>query len=158
MNRLVFAVLGFTFNIFVTQCEAADFDITIPIQEKGAMTYYVAGLVGGFGDAEFMVDTGSGYTAINENMLDKLRKGTHVEFLATASATLANGDRTTLPVYKIDSISIGSKCVIQDVKAVILPGSTRNILGLNALKKVAPFAFSTNPPSLLLSNCVSGVS
>lgn len=158
MNRLIFSVLGLTFNIIATQCEAADFNTSIPIQEKGAMTYYVAGFVGGFGSAEFMVDTGSGFTAINQDMLEELRKGTNVEFLATASATLANGDRTTLPVYKIDSISIGGKCVIHDVKAVVLPGSTRNILGLSALKKLAPFAFSTNPPRLLLSNCGSDVS
>ena len=158
MNRIISIMMYAGFIAASFSGQANDFNTAIPIHDKGAVAYYVAGHVNGFGDTEFMVDTGSGYTAINENMLEKLSKETNVEFLSTVSAMLANGGRTSLSVYKIDSINIGGKCVIHDVKAVILPGSTRNILGLSALKKAAPFAFSTNPPSLLLSNCELEVS
>jgi predicted aspartyl protease len=100
-----------------------------------------------------MIDTGSGYTAINETMLRELREQNNIEYLTTVSGIMANGKRTTLPVYRIASINIGGKCTLNNIKVVILPGNTRNILGLNALKKVAPFAMSMNPPKLILSHC-----
>jgi hypothetical protein len=39
------------------------------------------------------------------------------------------------------------------VEAAVFPGKTRQILGLSALKKAAPFIFSMDPPNLVLSNC-----
>jgi len=35
----------------------------------------------------------------------------------------------------------------------VLPGTTRCILGLGTLKKVAPFMVSLEPPRLSVSNC-----
>ena len=130
-----------------------EFDTKISIQEKGAITYYVVGQVKGYRETDFMIDTGSGYTAINETMLRTLREQNNIEYMKTVSGIMANGKRTSLDVYQIDSINIGGKCTLNNIKAVILPGNTRNILGLNVLKKAAPFAMSTNPPELILSNC-----
>jgi hypothetical protein len=39
----------------------------------------------------------------------------------------------------------------------VFPARTRQILGLSALNKAAPFTFSVDPPSLVLSNCAQGV-
>jgi clan AA aspartic protease (TIGR02281 family) len=136
-----------------TPAMTKEFDTKISIQEKGAVTYYVSGQVRGYRETDFMIDTGSGYSAINETMLNKLREQNNIEYLTTISGILANGKRTSLPVYRIASINIGGKCMLNNIKAVILPGSTRNILGLNALKKMAPFAMSMNPPELILSHC-----
>jgi len=136
-----------------TEGMSKEFDTKISIQEKGAVTYYVAAQVEGYSETDFMIDTGSGYTAINETMLKKLRKENNIEYITTVSGIMANGKRTTLPVYRIASITIGGKCTLNNIKAVILPGNTRNILGLNALKKAAPFAMSMNPPELMLSHC-----
>ncbi len=136
---------------------AKEFDTKISIAEKGAVTYYVSGQVEGYSKTDFMIDTGSGYTAINETMLDTLRDQNNIEYVTTVSGIMANGKRTKLPVYRIASIDIGGKCMVKNIKAVVLPGNTRNILGLNALKKAAPFAMSMNPPELILSNCQTAI-
>ena len=67
------------FNLFFALCVlpveyvfAQDFGHPIPMQEKGADTYYVRATIQGLGDTDFMVDTGSGYVTINENSLDTL--------------------------------------------------------------------------------------
>ncbi len=133
--------------------KAKEFDTKIAIQEKGAVTYYVPGTIEGTQETDFMIDTGSGYTAINENYLSQLRKQNRAKFITTVSAVLANGKKTPLAVYQLDSINIGGKCELPNIKAVVLPGNTRNILGLSALKKAAPFAMSVNPPELILSHC-----
>ena len=155
MNHLLSKLISLLLTLGVAECMASEFDTRIPILEKGAVTYYVAGQVEGYGDTDFMVDTGSGYTAINEKMFEKLRHDSKVKFVSTVSGVLANGERRKLSVYMIDRINVGGRCVIHDVKAIILPGSTRNILGLSALKKTAPFALSFDPPQLLLSNCIT---
>jgi predicted aspartyl protease len=136
-----------------TKGMSKEFDTKISIQEKGAVTYYVVGQIKGYRETDFMIDTGSGYTAINETMLKELREQNNIEYITTVSGIMANGKRTTLPIYRIASINIGGKCKLNNIKVVILPGNTRNILGLNALKKVAPFAMSMNPPELILSHC-----
>ena len=151
--RIVKSLLLASIFLCSTEGMTKEFDTKISIQEKGAVTYYVTGQVEGYSETDFMIDTGSGYTAINETMLNKLRDQNKIEYITTVSGIMANGKRTSLPVYRIASINIGGKCTLHNIKAVILPGNTRNILGLNALKKAAPFAMSMNPPQLILSNC-----
>lgn len=133
---------------------ASEFGTSVPIDKKGLVTYYVSGSINGYGDTDFLVDTGSGHTAINEDTLEKLHLEGKVEYLKKVSAKLANGSMMTLPVYRISNINIGGECEIQDVEAVVLPGKMRNILGLSALEKTAPFAISVNPPRLILSHCL----
>jgi len=53
---------------------------------------------------------------------------------------------------------LGGDCVLRDVEAAVFPEKTRMLLGLSALSKASPFIFSTNPPSLSLSNCSAAVS
>jgi hypothetical protein len=38
----------------------------------------------------------------------------------------------------------------------VMPGSTRNILGLSALRRVAPFTLDLEPARLTLSGCDQG--
>ncbi len=151
-NKAFISVLFF-FLMQSSGVSATDFDTSVPINKKGLVTYYVSGSINGFGATDFLVDTGSGHSAINETTLEKLHLQGKAEFLKNVSATLANGSSVTLPVYIISDINIGGKCVIHNVEAVVLPGEVRNILGLSALEKTAPFAISINPPRLLLSQC-----
>ncbi len=150
--RILMSVLFF-FLLEPSASIASDFGTSVPINKKGFTTYYVSGSINGSGTTDFLVDTGSGYSAINEATLDKLKIQGKAEFMKNVSATLANGSNVTLPVYKISSINIGGECDIYNVEAVVLPGRMRNILGLSALEKTAPFAISVNPPKLLLSHC-----
>ena len=136
------------------QVLATDFGTIIPMNRKGTATYYVDGNIPGFGDVEMMVDTGAGYMTINEETLNVLRQTGDVEYVKRLTGMMADGTRRTISVYRLGQLTLGTECVLHDIEAAVFPRKTRLILGLSALEKAAPFIFSTNPPSLALSNCV----
>lgn len=136
-----------------TAAYAAQFGTEVPMREKESVTYYVTAHFNGDEGAEFMVDTGSGYMTISETTLALLEKQGRATYVKDLTGIMADGSRKTVSVYRISSINIGCCCVVRDVEAAVFPGTKRQILGLSALKKVAPFAVSMQPPSLLLSNC-----
>jgi len=135
---------------------AGDFDVTVPMHDKGLATYYVNAQVADLGASEFMVDTGSGYLTINEQTLIALQERQQAQYVKQLRAILANGTELIIPVYAINQLRIGN-CTIRNVEAAVFPARTRQILGLSALNKAAPFTFSVDPPSLVLSNCAQGV-
>lgn len=126
----------------------------VPMKDKGADTYYVDVHVEGIGRVDYLVDTGAGYMTINEDMLARLQANEKAVYTKRLRGVLADGRTLIVPVYRIGSITIGKNCVIHDVEAAVFPGSTRSLLGLSALRKAAPFMFSTEPPELQMSNCV----
>ena len=132
---------------------ASGINTTVPMHEKGAATYYVSVSINEGGSSDFLVDTGSGYVTINSTILDQLMREKGAVFVKKIAAVMADGSETVVPVYRLASLRLGHDCVIRDVEAAVLPGSTRNILGLSALKKAAPFTLSTTPPALALTNC-----
>ena len=136
---------------------AAEFDSHIPMRDKGAATYYVDGDIHGVGPVDFMVDTGSGYMTINEVTLAILQTSGGATYLRELSGVLADGSTTTVPVYRIAQVRIGTICTLRDVEAAVFPGNTRQILGMSALRQAAPFIFSMNPPQLVLSHCTARV-
>lgn len=125
----------------------------VAMTDRGASTFYVEVSLEGLGPATFLVDTGSSYTAINRNTLERLQEASRVEYVKDLEGVLADGSRQVVPVYLIRSMLVGGTCVLNDVRAAVFPGSTRNILGLSALRQAAPFVFSVDPPTLELSNC-----
>lgn len=129
------------------------FGTRIPLRYGDSATYYVGGHVVGAGAMEFMVDTGSGFLTINQEMLASLQRTGHATYSRQLRGVLADGRELEVPLYVLDRISIGRGCLFENVEAAVFPGSTRPILGLNALRRAAPFAFSFDPPSLLISNC-----
>jgi predicted aspartyl protease len=104
---------------------------------------------------EFMVDTGAGYTTINENTLALLKQANNADYVGELTGVMADGSEHRLPVYRIKRLVLGKGCVLSNVEAAVFPQNTRMLLGLSALRKASPFVFSTNPPSLSLSNCGS---
>ncbi len=132
---------------------AAEFETTIPMARKGTSTYYVQGSIRGFGDVEFMVDTGAGYTTINEETLAVLQTAGLAKFVTELTGMMADGSRRTIPIYRVSSLTLGNECVLHNIEAAVFPRKTRLILGLSALERTAPFVFSTDPPHLALSNC-----
>jgi len=152
MRRANFITVSTLLAAACSLAAAAEFDTVCPLQEKATATYYVAVDFNGHGPEEFMVDTGSSYVMISESTLAMLKGTGQAAFLKQVAGVLADGSKKQAPVYRISSMRVGG-CVINDVEAVTLPGATRQILGLSALKKVAPFAVSVNPPRLMLSHC-----
>jgi predicted aspartyl protease len=135
---------------------ASGVDTTVPMHEKGAATYYVSVSINDGVSSDFLVDTGSGYVTINSTILDQLMRENGAVFVRKITAVMADGSETVVPVYRLASLKLGNNCVIRDVEAAVLPGTTRNILGLSALKKAAPFTLSMTPPALALTNCSTG--
>ncbi len=136
---------------------AAEFDTHIPMRDKGAATYYVDGDIHGAGPVDFMVDTGSGYMTINEETLALLQRNGGATYIRKLAGVLADGSTMTVPIYRIAQVRIGAACTLRDVEAAVFPGKTRQILGLSALRQAAPFIFSMNPPTLVLSHCTAQV-
>jgi predicted aspartyl protease len=126
------------------------------MHDKGLATYYVHAQVADLGMSEFMVDTGSGYLTINEQTLVALQERQQAQYVKQLRAVLANGAELIIPVYAINQLRIGN-CTIRNVEAAVFPARTRQILGLSALNKAAPFTFSVDPPELMLSNCAQVV-
>ncbi len=149
------SVIGFCASaIGMTGMAAADrFDTTVAMRDKGAATYYINGTLSGLDTREMMVDTGSGYLAINEEALRTMAAQGKARYEKQLRGVLANGEEVMVPVYRIEALNIGGECWVHDVPAAVFPGRTRLILGLTALTKVAPFIFETDPPRLTLSNC-----
>ncbi len=141
--------------IFTSSLSADEFSVDVPMHIKDAYTYYISGQVGKVSPSEFMVDTGSSYMMINEITLAQLENTGDAQYLRELTGVLANGDEMRVPIYTVSTLRIGDGCVLKDVEAAVFPGDTRQILGLSALLKTAPFIFSTEPPKLQLSHCHS---
>lgn len=137
----------------VVPIPAQGLNVTVPMHLKSAKTYYVTGRISDTEPAEFMVDTGSSYTTINEATLAKLQANGKSRYLRDLVAIMANGDEMVVPVHRIANLDIGGVCNLADVEVAVLPAATRQILGLSALRKASPFQFSVDPPELRLSNC-----
>lgn len=134
---------------------AGEFDTAVDMRANSATTFYVQGQIAGLGEVELMVDTGSGYMTINEEMLAELQNAGRARYVKQLRGRLANGNEMSVPVYAIEALSIGNGCWLNNIEAAVFPGKTRAILGLNALQRAAPFIFSFEPPRLVLSNCTT---
>lgn len=149
------AIVLAAFGAFASPSHASPFGDSVPMVRKGAATFYVQGDIGGYGNVEMLVDTGAGYTTINQATLQVLQKNGNAEYVKELTGIMADGSRLTVPVYRIKTLTLGASCTLHDVDAAVFPKRTRMLLGLTALEKAAPFVFSTNPPSLVLSNCTA---
>ncbi len=153
MRRFVgIAIVGLLFTASVA---ASDAYTTIPMNEKSLATYYVSASVGDATGVEFMVDTGAGYTTINEETLETLKRSGHAVYVGELTGVMADGSQRRLPVYLVEQLVLGDNCVLRDVEVAVFPSNTRMLLGLSALRKASPFVFSIDPPRLSLSNCQS---
>lgn len=132
---------------------AGQFGTAVEMEAKNGSTFYVPGRITGLGAVDWMVDTGSGYMTINEEILASLKESGLARFVMHLRGRMADGSERELPVYSIEAISIGDACWLRDVEVAVFPGNTRPILGLNVLQRAAPFIFSFDPPRLVLSHC-----
>lgn len=127
--------------------------LVIHLEEKSTATLYLPALFGDSEKAELLFDTGSGYLAITEELFDKLDAKGLATYQRSINARLANGQVNRVPVYTLSSLDLGNDCVLHQVDALVLAGATRNILGMNVLRRVESFSVSFNPPRLTLNGC-----
>ena len=125
----------------------------IPMQTYGASTYYINSEILGAGQYSMLVDTGSAYSVINEETLASLSSNGQAFFVKKLRGKMADGSERVIPLYRIAAINLGGNCLIKDIHAAILPGKTRQIIGISTLMRAAPFAMSFDPPMLSLNQC-----
>lgn len=153
MKTVTTTLAGILALVTGANATADDFGTSIPMRAGSATTYYVKAVAGDLEAMDFMVDTGSGYTTINEETLLELQRDEQVEYLRELRGILADGTEMVVPVYRLAHFNIGGGCRLNNIEAAVFPGKTRQILGLSALKQAGPFIFSFDPPNLILSNC-----
>ena len=131
----------------------ANTHINIPLYEKGSDVYYLQATLEGYGKTEFMLDTGSGPMAVASDILATLKQQGKAIRSGQGMAMLANGQQKHFALYRISSLQLSADCHLHNVEAAELPAGTRNIIGINALKKTAPFSIHTSPAQLSLGGC-----
>jgi hypothetical protein len=90
---------------------------------------------------------------INSDLFDRMSDRGALRKVRDVAARLADGRTRKLSVYEIDSLQLTGGCDLGPTEVIVVPGSGRNLLGLNVLAKFAPLTLSLSPPALGLSNC-----
>src|SRR4030095_7640270 len=138
----------------ITTSALADGARLIPLERHAELgTFYVRVAVADLNLGAYLVDTGASYMTLTPENLTVLQDAGGVSYLRDLEGMTADGRSMRVPLYHLTEIRVDEGCIIRDVEAAVLPGSSRGLLGLSVLAKAAPFVFSTNPPSLSLSKC-----
>jgi clan AA aspartic protease (TIGR02281 family) len=153
MKRFVVAIISL---LPLGLCQGGEANQYVAMRQSEAGTFYVPVHIEGVGSTDFLVDTGSSHTTINEHTLATLQSNGMAKYAYDIKGVMADGTIKTVPVYSIRSIDIGHLCVLKDVEAAVFPGENRQILGLSALSKAASIVFTMSPPSLQLRDCDGG--
>lgn len=133
---------------------AERFDYSVPMQQQKSGNYYVQGTLSDGVETEFLVDTGSGYVSLSRRTFSRIER--QAEYLRDIAGAMANGSVLKVRIYRVATLTLGD-CVLSDVEVAVLPGASRDILGLSALRRVEPFAMQLTPPRLIVSDCQGGL-
>lgn len=114
-------------------------------------TYYVNIYIKGVGYRRVMLDTGAGYTTINENVLSSLKKQDRAVRIGKITGILADGTINEYFIYKI-TIKI-STYTLNDIEVVVFPKNTRMLLGLSVLKRFPSFNFDMKNSVIVFPGC-----
>jgi predicted aspartyl protease len=152
---LIPAITSLLLLIPTTALLAADFDFKIAMSQADSGNFYVKGRFGSEENIDFLVDTGSGLVILSELAFKRLAVMEGSTPVSRKAARMADGRTKAINVYSVDQLVLGESCRIGPLEVAVIPGATRNILGLSALNKAAPFAIYTSPPTLALSGCLN---
>ncbi len=155
-NRSTRAILGMLATSLISLQSFAD--TLVPLKPRSDLdTFYVSIGVAGDRAEDYLVDTGAGYMTITSQTLERLKAAGDATRVGQLDGRMADGTVLRVPVYRLSEITIGESCRLHNVEAAVLPGASRGLFGLSALRKASPFQFSIDPPSLTLSNCVENI-
>ena len=135
-------------------CHAADINVPIDTSQSGNL--YVGAVINSSVRSQFLVDTGAGMITLDRALFKQIAREGTVEKTGEIAARLANGKFETMSLYKVQSFSIGENCDLGEMEVAVMKRAGRNILGLSALMKAAPFSIHANPMELILSGCPVG--
>ncbi len=150
MKRIIMLVV---WAMSFENCLGSGTDQPIAMRVSEAGTFYIPIHIKGLEQTDFLVDTGSSHTIINEKSLAILKANGQAKYANQIRGVTADGTVKNVSLYTIQSIDVGHGCVLKNVDVAVFPGESRQVLGLSALSKVSSVLFSMSPPSLQLSNC-----
>ena len=153
MNSRLPAYLSLAFIAASNLALAGDFEFRIPITQKDSGNYYVAGTLENDDTIEFLVDTGAGMGMLAERTFKSLVDVSQQQPSRRIAVRMADGRTKAVNVYTLEHLLLGTDCDVGPLEVAVIPGAANNILGLDILKRAAPFAIYTSPPSLALSAC-----
>lgn len=130
-------------------CATADDSVALTSSKVG--TLHVGGVLGPAGSTEFLLDTGSAYVVLSDATRARLAAAGALVQVRRLRAVMANNATVDAPVYRVSRLELSANCVVRDFEAVALPGARKNILGLSALREVAPFTVHLAPARLELT-------
>lgn len=136
---------------------SADFDVLVPMTDSGAGNYSVAGSFGTDPAAEFLIDTGAALTTISSGLFRSLQRTRQLEPVRRVAARLADGRLRAMNVYRVDDFRLGDHCSLGTIEVAVIANDGRNILGMSALAKTAPFGLHLTPAALALTRCQDAV-
>lgn len=136
---------------------SADFDVLVPMSDSGAGNYSVSGSFGADPAAEFLIDTGAALTTISSKLFRSLQRTRSLEPVRRVAARLADGRLRAMNVYHIEDFHLGDHCSLGAIEVAVMANDGRNILGMSALAKTAPFGLHLSPAALALTRCGDGV-
>ncbi len=146
--------MGLALAMLLANVGAAQADPTsVALEANDVGTLHVHARLDGGHAANFLLDTGSAFVVLTEATRRELEREGRLERLRDLNAVMANNASVRASVYRVSALDLGNGCVIRDFEAVALPGARKNILGLSALKRVAPFTIQFGPDRLALT-CV----
>ena len=139
--------------LFAPASFAAAQAVDIPLIQQPSGSLVVKASINGESESDFLLDTGSGLLVINKKLFKQIKASRQaITSAGKIAARMADGRHRKMSTYRVENFRIGA-CELGEVRLAVVPGADRNILGLNALAKAAPFTVSMEPPSLRLAKC-----
>ncbi len=105
--------------------------------------------------ARFVVDTGAGMVTVDRALFKQMRRSGDIQEISRVAARLANNRLQMMTVYQVSHFRVGDSCELGPIEVAVMEGTGRNLMGLSALGRAAPFTIHTSPPSITLSGCGS---
>ena len=159
--RCFAVIIGGVFALLSVTGAAADsaladlFERTVPMKPSGSGSFVVTASMAGV-EANFLLDTGASMVTLNREVFEQVKAQGGVLPAGQVAARTASGRLEMLQLYRIEEFSLGG-CELGPLEVAVLKRGGRNLLGMSALTRSAPFAVSTTPPALGLSRCGSGI-
>ena len=140
--------------VFVSSSSlATEQAVDVPLIQQPSGSLVVKASINGTKESDFLLDTGSGLLVVNKKLFRAIKaSGQSIEHAGRIAARMADGRHRKMNTYRVENFRIGI-CELGEIRLAVVPGADRNILGLNALAKAAPFTVSMEPPSLRLAKC-----
>ena len=126
---------------------------SLAMQRHSAGTFYLDAHFEGGEPFALLVDTGSSYMVIPQDMLERLEARGQAQFARTIGARMADESERGVPIYRLEALRLGESCWLNNVEAAVFAAGTRPILGMRTLERLAPFRFSVVPAELAVSQC-----